>query len=241
MENEQGVRMALQVCGADANQRDAIVGEGLGRMSDLMILDDKEITEMMSNITRLPVNRGGIRIGAIITKKVKALVYWCKQQKRQGADCDANRFTEEELEMALDRMAVEAGEDESKPELPAKFDPNKWISWVKKVENFLWQTKGRNDTPLIYVVRKPRAQDAPQFTSPEEERIYQVAHRGQAFTWDNQKVFEILTQLLSGTMAWTWISRYEAAKNGKGAFTALQNHYDGPGQVKIRLSHARHI
>jgi hypothetical protein len=93
LEDENGVCMALGVCGADENQKDAIIDEGLGNMADLLILNEKEVMDMMSNITKLPVARGGIRIGAIITKKVKGLVYWCKEQKRHGSDLDANRFT----------------------------------------------------------------------------------------------------------------------------------------------------
>jgi hypothetical protein len=238
---EQGVRMALGICGASDGQIDAIIDEGFDGMSDLLILEEKDITEMMSNLTKLPAARGGVRMGAVLTKKVKALVYWCKEQKRQDLDLDANRFTDEELEATLQRMAVETGDDETKPELPTKFDPNKWVSWSKKVENYLWQVKGNNNTPLIYVVRKTRTDASPPFTSGEEERVYKTSQRGQAYNKDNQKVFEILTQLLSGTMAWTWMSSYEASKNGKGAFDALRNHYDGPGQVEKRLGYARNI
>ena len=229
------------MCGASDAQQEAIMQEGFDGMADLLILEDKDITDMMSNITKLAVNRGGVRMGAVLTKKVKALVYWCKEQERQELDLDADRFTEEEMLATLRRMAVETGEDDTKPELPTKFEPNKWVSWVKKVENYLWQVKGRNNTPLFYVIRKVREVTAPPFTSVEEERIYQTAHRGPAFNKDNQKVFEILTQLLSGTMAWTWMSSFEAAKNGKGAFTALRTHYDGPGQIEKRLGYARSI
>jgi hypothetical protein len=72
----------------------------------------------------------------------------------------------------------------------------------------LWQVKGKNSTPLIYVIQKTRADNAPPLAAVEEERIYQTAHQGPAFVLDNQKVFGILTQLISGTPAWTWISLY---------------------------------
>lgn len=91
------------------------------------------------------------------------------------------------------------------------------------------------------MIRKPRNADSPPFESLEEERTYEIAHRGAAYTKDNQKVYEILTQLLSGTMAWTWISSYESSKNGRGAVQALRTHYDGPGQVEKRLAYAQGI
>jgi hypothetical protein len=99
--DEAGVRRALEVCGASDAQKDAIVEEGFDGMADLLILEDKDISDMMSNITKLAVNRGGIRIGAVLTKKVKALVYWCQEQDRQDLDLDANRFTEAELVATL--------------------------------------------------------------------------------------------------------------------------------------------
>jgi hypothetical protein len=46
---EQGVRMAMGICGASDGQVDAIIDEGFDGMSDLLILEEKDITEMMSN------------------------------------------------------------------------------------------------------------------------------------------------------------------------------------------------
>jgi hypothetical protein len=94
--DEQGVRHALDVCSASNEQIDSIVDKGLEQMADLLILEEEDIGRMMTNITRLPANRGGTRIGAVVTKKVQALAYWCKEQNRQDKDLDANRFTDEE-------------------------------------------------------------------------------------------------------------------------------------------------
>jgi hypothetical protein len=65
--------------------------------------------------------------------------------------------------------------------------------------------------------------------------------QGRAYHKDNQKVFKILTQLLSGTGAWTWIRGSEPSKNGKGAYELLRTHYNGPGQIKKRLGYVRNI
>jgi hypothetical protein len=95
--------------------------------------------------------------------------------------------------------------------------------------------------PAFYVIRKARTEASPPFASEEEQRIYQTALSGPAYSRDRQKVFEILTQLLSGTPAWTWISSHETTKNGRAAFEALRKHYDGPGQVEKRLAYAYNI
>ena len=54
--DEEGVRMALEVCRGDDDQINAIVAEGFESMMDLTVMDEKDITDMMTNITRLPVN-----------------------------------------------------------------------------------------------------------------------------------------------------------------------------------------
>jgi len=90
---------------------------------------------------------------------------------------------------------------------------------------------------LSYVVRKDR-DDALPFATEEERLLYSIAHQGEAYKADNKKVFQIMTELLSDTPAWTWISRYEKTANGRLAMKALRDHYDGPGEVEKRLAHA---
>jgi hypothetical protein len=57
---EQGVRMSLGICGASEGQIDAIIDEGFGGMNDLLILEEKDITEMMSNLTKLPHHKASL-------------------------------------------------------------------------------------------------------------------------------------------------------------------------------------
>jgi hypothetical protein len=115
-----GVRLALTRCGASLTQRDAIIQEGFTGMDDLLFMDESDVERMMSNITKLRANQGGVRIGALLTKKVQALVYWAKEQDRHGMDLDANRFTELQVRETIGQMMVENIDDDSKPELPAK-------------------------------------------------------------------------------------------------------------------------
>jgi hypothetical protein len=140
-EGEDGVKIALAVCGASDEQIDSIRREGFNGMRDLLILDNKEIADMMTAITR---------------------------------------------------------------------------------------------SPLIYVIRKAKTPTSLPFTTTEDEQIYLMSHRGAAYNEDIQMVFQLLTQMLSGTGAWT-------AKSGKGAYEKLRNYYDGPGQIKKQQGYARNI
>ena len=55
------------------------------------------------------------------------------------------------------------------------------------------------------------------FCLPEEECIYSISLHGKACQKDNGKDMQTLTQLPVDTPAWTWISHFEAQKNGRGA------------------------
>jgi len=233
-----GITRVLTTCGAMNNQRDAIQAEGFGQMLDFLILQVEDVLDMMQNITRLAVNRGGTRIGAVLTKKLEALIFWCHERDRTGKDLDANAFTADKMRSAIEHMAVSKGEDEAAPEIPKEFRPVKWVSWSRRMENYLWQVMGKNGVPLAYVIRKDRPPNAPPFASPEEEHVYAVAHQGEAYWKDNAKVMQILTQVLADTPAWTWISRFENTKNGRSVLMALRAHYDGPGKVEKQISHA---
>jgi hypothetical protein len=97
--------------------------------------------------------------------------------------------------------------------------------------------RGCNNTPLIYVIRKVRTPTSLPFTTTEEERIYLTSHRGAAYNKDDQTVFHLLTQMLSGTGVWTWICMFETAKNGKGALWSAQEplQWSGSNQETTRI------
>jgi hypothetical protein len=59
-EGEQGVRIALGICGASDAQTDAIIDKGFNGMSDVLILEDKEVTDRMSNNSRPTVEASGL-------------------------------------------------------------------------------------------------------------------------------------------------------------------------------------
>ena len=171
----QGVQQALTVCGASAALRDGLIGVGLAIMADFTILSVKEVETMATNVTRLSVNQGGAQIGAVLTKKIKGLVQWCHDRQWKGQNLDANAFTQAGLMSTIKKMSVEESEDQSTPELPGSLSAVKWVSWSKKFENYLSQVKGRNQIPLLYVVRKVRGPDAPPLDTEEQRQLYSIA------------------------------------------------------------------
>lgn len=238
MLGQDGVIMALTTCGCSNDQRNALIGEGFTVMSDLLVIQAKDVAMMCTNLSRTPATRGGCKIGMVIIKKIEALISWCHDRAREGDTLDANEFTVANLEEYVAKAQLDDAGDSMNPEPPKDFKVLKWVSWAKKFETYLWQIKGKNQVPLVYVIRKNRDLNLP-FNSEDERKVYAVNQVGTAFKIDNTRVWNELQTIMADTPAWTWISKFEGRKDGRAAMTALRDHYDGPGEVEKRISYAK--
>jgi hypothetical protein len=90
--DHRGVANALALCGCSVEQKNALIGEGFNNMTDFLVIQAKDVVGMCADLARMPVNRGGIKIGIVTMKKVEALVMWCHDRKRKGLKLDANAF-----------------------------------------------------------------------------------------------------------------------------------------------------
>ena len=66
--------------------------------------------------------------------------------------------------------------------------------------------------------------------SPPDEIIYNAPHTGRVFETDNKEVHRILDEITLGTDAADWIDTYRHRQNGRSAWIALCEHYDGPAE-----------
>ncbi len=174
----------------------------------------------------------------MIMKKIEALINWCHDCNREGLQLDANEFRVDVLTEYVMKAQLDDAGDNTNPEPPKDFKVLKWVSWAKKWETYLWHIKGKDNVPLIYVVRRERDPNLP-FASEEESRVHAVTLAGNALKIDSTRVWNELQTIMADAPAWTWISKFEARKDGRGAMEALRDHYDGPGEVEKRISYAK--
>ena len=135
----EGVVAALTVCGCTNEQRNALRGEGFSTMSDLLMIQAKDVTTMCSNLTRPTLTRGGCRIGMVVIKKIEALVNWCHDREVEGLPLDANDFNIDVMSNYVMKAQLEDAGDLISPEPPKDYKVLKWVSWAKKFETYLWQ------------------------------------------------------------------------------------------------------
>ena len=176
----RGVMEALRLCGCSVEQTNALVGEGFTNMADFLVIQAKDVAGMCTNLARIPINRGGSKIGTVIMKKIEALVMWCHDQEREGQELDASAFDRNALAGYVKKSQLDDAGDQPSPEPPKEFKVLKWVTWIRKFETYLWQITGKNEVPLVYVVRKERDPDLP-FNLEEERRVYAVNQMGDAF------------------------------------------------------------
>ena len=82
---------------------------------------------------------------------------------------------------------------------------------------------------MCYIVRPD---DVPiDFSSPQEERMFQLPLTGSAFQLDNQQVYRELKAFLINSPRWAWIQPYDSTEDGRAAFKAWSAHYNGDGEL----------
>ena len=89
-------------------------------------------------------------------------------------------------------------------------DSTSWGQYDLSVSNFLSTIKGVSDVPLLYVIRKDRADSTP-FSSDTEVLVNSAPLTGEFFKADLAKASQILKGFILGTPAWAWIKELDRA------------------------------
>jgi hypothetical protein len=105
---------------------------------------------------------------------------------------------------------------------------------------FMQNSKGQCDFPLSYILREhddPDEVDPGNYATIEAYEEAIVPFSGAHYDVDDCMVFDSLKSYILGGPHWTWIQDFERTRDGRSAWLALKEHFDGPGN-KIRLKAA---
>ena len=78
-----------------------------------------------------------------------------------------------------------------------------------------------------------------EFSTNEEQRMYQFPLMGGSFELDNQAVFRKLKAFLIDSPGWAWIEPHDMAENGRAAYMAWMAHYNGEGKLSKQMAIAK--
>jgi hypothetical protein len=129
--------------------------------------------------------------------------------------------------------------DRSQPDIKdlGKFHPDFFESFEDAFVNHLAQSIGVLSEPLRYIVRDPTPPAT--FDTDEMERMYQLPLAGVAYDLDNAAVFRKLKAFLIDGPGWAWIEPFDSTEDGRGAYNAWRDHYNGQGELSKRTAMAK--
>jgi hypothetical protein len=214
--------------------------EGFVDLADLGTMEgDKDVLEMAKRLSTRTVADGRVLLGTVQIKRLQALVWWVRDHQRRGLVLVAADFDIDAMNAAMTSKSVEKerGTTDASIKDLSKFDPDDFDIHEDAFLNLLAQTSGAVKESIRYIVR---AQVVPAvFIDDREERMYQMALTGPGFDEDNRAVFRLLKSYLIGTAGWAWIEPMNARENGRAAFWAWCDHYNGQGELSKRTSLAK--
>jgi len=230
------------VCGiTDAAIRTRIIdNEGFATLADVGELEsDQDVLEMAKRMSSRTQGEGRVTLGTVQIKHLQSLVWWVRDRRKRNLALNANDFNVAARDAAKMDKAIEKDRrdgDVSVKDLN-KFDPDDFDIHEDAFLNLLAQTKGAQRESLRYVVRAEQEPD--DFVDEQEERMFQMPLAGPGFQEDNRAVYRLLKSFLIDTAGWAWIEQYGPTENGRAAFWAWSNHYNGQGELSKRTSLAK--
>ena len=237
----QAVTDCLATCGASDEIRQALTEtEGLVTLRLFADLTSDEISQLAGRMERRAI-ADRIYIPQQVIKNLQALALWARTRLRRMQPLDAALFTTDILQQTRDDMIIRDEAPDEVPDVkPGKFDLKKWKLWARKFLLYLSAQKSSFGSGIDYVVRPEPGPDVATRNERETE-LYNRPLTGKEFRADNQRVFQLLFDLVHGTEGYTWISRYTRSQNGRGAWIALKDHYDGGAEERRKISHAQMV
>ena len=160
LQGEEAVHHVLSICGFILPaERQSLMDEGFHDLSDFGIMTSRDITEMASKLSKTPVARGGMRIGAVHVRRLEGLAYWVTDRQRRSQPLVAEDFTHDVRDQSIhyadtEQKQVRSAEASNIP-MAGKFTPAQWVEWEILFTNYLSTLRGVSGVPLNYVIRKP--------------------------------------------------------------------------------------
>ena len=216
-----------------------ISNEGFQTLRDIGIMEtDADVADMAKRLASRP-QASRVNLGTVQIKRIQALVWWIHDCQKHLIALDVNNFTPDTLERAIEnkRIQKEQASAEVTTKDLSKFDPDNYEIHEDAFLNMLSQTYGSQGETLCYITRA--VIPPTNFADEMERRMYQLPLNGASFEADNRIVYRKLKSFLIDSPGWAWIEPFNATKNGRNAFLAWSNHYNGYGELSKRTALAK--
>ena len=196
------------------------------------------MTSLASRLEKRPAPNN-ISLPTSVVKNIQGLCFWASRSRRQRRAVTAADFDQVVLSDSLDEMEIKAESDMAPDIKPEVLKEDSWEDWSKEFPTYLSHIIGKQQAPLDYVIR-PEVLPGHIFQTTREQELYSYPLNGPFFREDNKAFYRLLSDRARDQPA-TWIQPFQASQNGRAAWLALVDHYDGGGQKEKRINKAEAI
>ena len=234
-------RSALTRIGINNATRNAINENGFTTVQDLISVQDEDLNKLPKHLeawkdpTAPPNNQ--VRIPFVSLTKLKAMRYWVLAQRCIGVDSpNVADFTDAVISETLARMQADkdykrATEDTDIRKPEKLTDLVKWTKFWELLTTYLGRVKGAALTPLSYLIREhdvvTPAMLGAEYSSVQECLIATTALSETHFVLDNRTLYDEFKPLVVDGPGWSFIKKFDKAKDGRGAVLALKTQAEG--------------
>jgi len=207
---------------------------GLTSLEDYCDISEKDVPAIMKEL-----RRGNVLVRQTSQNYLQALRYWVMRKERLQVNYLPQQFTDEVMRTSLQRYQCSLEPpSHDMIKAPEKFkEKMKWRDFSEAFLTYMQRMKGQADFSLAYILRANEDHTNIDYDDYDTIEAYEeaiVPFSGLQYDLDNNAVFDALKSYVLGGPNWTWIQDFEKRRDGRGAWLALKEHFDGPSN-QIRL------
>jgi len=202
---------------------------GLTSVRDLIHLSEKDVEQLLKIVRAGPP---AVTVPFLAQKRLNIFCYWAKKRNRMDEPIEPVLFNQAAIESYGSMMVLEDKDEEIVVKAPGEYKRDtKWKAFKEGAIAYFNGIKGNHNIPLAYVIREDENPQVNMVFQSEHHRMIAITPLvGAAFEDDNGKVFDLLKSWTINGPAWTWMRAYNATRNGRQAWLALLNHFEGDAQ-----------
>lgn len=233
-------------------QRTTITTDCFADFRDLARLDEKNISNMIKELSGRTSNDGRINVGTKKSKLLMGMLHWVQDfarvsEKPSIVGLNQSMFLDQ-LDVAIqradyryrasDQLSTRAKEADPGPLLSEK----DWKDWEQKFTNYAGCHFGSAGVPLSYVIRKNDEPDTSTIDMKFVARTIACAPlSGTKYEHDSLQVHEMLVNFTTGHPSHAWIKSVEKYEDGRRSMKALRDHFEGKGNATRNLAEANRL
>ncbi len=247
------VKAILTNTGLSVTATDGFVdSQGIASIEDLGVVLPSDMGEMIRMHNDALSRNDKQRItGLVISQRMEALVTQIRYRKFVGGNLTQQHWMyTSQMTKAVDEMKslkkARAGETEP-TEFVVLTDKDKLDSDFETIESGIKSVLSKIasaheiDIGIDYLLH-PAGSIAPAGSSDIERRCYAAANKtGLATDEDNKKFWEMLKQWGVDLPAWPTLKRFEKKQDGRAAFIAMREVYEGEDYKQKRLAREKRV